>query len=414
MSTIAPRMETESAGAGERYERRRLTIIAAATGLLNVHGAVGMRLADVAAKLGLTTTSVTYYYKRKEDLVVACFEAGLAFYEGVTREASLAPTPTDRVRRFFELHVAAVTRVRAGQQAPIPIFSDLLSLKEPQHTRMMDAFLRMQDNVAGLLVAPETAWICPVARRARAALMLEQVFWMAGWQLRYSIDDFPRVRDRMVDILLNGLAGPGRTWVPRTLRDGAASASVDQSGQEMFLGVATRLINERGYRGASVNQIAAELNLTKGSFYHHHEAKDDLVVSCFKRSFAVMRAVQRRARDLDADHWVRLSSAAAALAEHQLSPAGPLLRTSALSALPPEIRVEMVRRLRRVSDHFAGVISDGIAEGCIRAVDPFIASQMLAASLNVASDLPGLSPGVDPSNVADLYARPLLMGLLTP
>jgi hypothetical protein len=35
-----------------------------------------------------------------------------------------------------------------------------------------------------------------------------------------------------------------------------------------YLRAATRLVNEYGYRGASVDRIAAELRLTKGSFYH--------------------------------------------------------------------------------------------------------------------------------------------------
>ncbi|MDN8891457.1 helix-turn-helix domain-containing protein, partial [Staphylococcus aureus] len=65
------------------------------------------------------------------------------------------------------------------------------------------------------------------------------------------------------------------------------TAAADQAGaaQQRFLQAATRLINERGYRGASVERIASELNVTKGSFYHHLEAKDDLVLACFRRSF---------------------------------------------------------------------------------------------------------------------------------
>ena len=53
---------------------------------------------------------------------------------------------------------------------------------------------------------------------------------------------------------------------------------------------------------------------------------------------------------LPGDQWMRLSSAAAALAEYQLSDQGPLLRTSALAALPEPIRHEMVKHSDRVSD----------------------------------------------------------------
>src|SRR5262244_913866 len=88
---------------GERYERRRQAIVAAATELLNIHGAKGMRLADVAAKLSLTTTSVTYYYQRKEDLAVACFTAGLDFFNAMIAEAARPADAPERVRRFIRL-----------------------------------------------------------------------------------------------------------------------------------------------------------------------------------------------------------------------------------------------------------------------------------------------------------------------
>lgn len=412
--TLQPPPETPTARGSERYERRRQAIIAAATELLNIHGAKGMRLADVAAKLGLTTTSVTYYYKRKEDLAVACFTAGLEFLEAITREAARASEPAERVRRLIRLYLDAQARVRRGEQGRIPVFSDIRALKEPHHSAMAQAYGAMQQGIADLFKAPGYEWLDEKARMARGHVLLEQLHWSDAWLFRYSPDDFPRLEQRMADILLNGLAVPGKTWAPEPLWAQGAERRIDQSGQEMFLFAATRLINARGYRGASVNDIAAELNLTKGSFYHHHEAKDDLVVACFKRSFSFMRGVQRQVRDLKGDEWLRLSSAAAALVEHQLSPNGPLLRSAALAALPLEIRADMVARSQRVSDHFAAMISDGVAEGCIRPVDPFIASQMITSMINAASDLPDLTPRFEVDEVAALYARPLLMGLLAP
>jgi AcrR family transcriptional regulator len=238
------------------------------------------------------------------------------------------------------------------------------------------------------------------------------VLWAEAWLPRYSLDDYARVEERLADILLNGLAAPGLVWNPQRLWT-RPQAAPDQTGREMFLAVAIRLINERGYRGASVTDIAAELNLTKGSFYHHHHAKDDLVVACFEHSFGFMRNVQRRARDLEVDQWTRLATSAAALVERQVSPGGSLLRATALSALPFEIRREMVRRSERVSDHFAAMISDGVAEGSIRPVDPAIGAHVLTATINAASDLDMLlSSPVRPEDVAALYAKPSLTGLL--
>ena len=60
---------------------------------------------------------------------------------------------------------------------------------------------------------------------------------------------------------------------------------------------------------------------------------------------------------------------------------------------------------------FASMISDGIAEGSLRPVDPFIAAQMLNATLNACADLGYLVPDVRPKSAAAVFVKPLLMGV---
>jgi AcrR family transcriptional regulator len=243
-------------------------------------------------------------------------------------------------------------------------------------------------------------------------MLLEQLFWAAAWLPKYDPEDYGRVAERMCDILLGGLAGLGSAWAPLAIPpEELAPRGRHEISRETFLMAATRLINARGYRGASVDKISAELNVTKGSFYHHNDAKDDLVVACFDRTFEVMTRVQRLAMTLPGDQWTRLTSAAAALAEYQLSEHGPLLRTSALAALPETIRQEMVKHSDRVSDRFAAMISDGIAEGSIRPVDPSLAAQMLNANLNAGAELGFWVPDVSQKAAPAVFARPLLMGI---
>jgi hypothetical protein len=102
-----------------------------------------------------------------------------------------------------------------------------------------------------------------------------------------------------------------------------------------------------------------------------------------------------------------------ALVDYQLSQRGPLLRASALTALPPSICNEMLEASNRVSDRFAAIISDGIAAGSVRPVDPFIASQMLTATLNATAEILYWTPGIERSSAGELYARPMLMGLFS-
>jgi AcrR family transcriptional regulator len=55
-----------------RFMAKREAILDAAARQFNKYGLKGATLADVAGSVDLLTNSVTYYYRRKEDLVAAC------------------------------------------------------------------------------------------------------------------------------------------------------------------------------------------------------------------------------------------------------------------------------------------------------------------------------------------------------
>jgi AcrR family transcriptional regulator len=397
-----------------RYARKKQAIVAAASEILIRDGVKGMTLANVAASVGLITTSVTYYFKKKEDLAVACFLEALQRFDALVSEARLAADPEARLLRLIDLWLGLYRRIRTGEAQPIVTFNDIRALEKPQRSIVYEAYMRFFDNVRELFIAPELSHLSENSRTACAHILTEQMFWAKAWLPRYDIEDYDRVRDRMFDILVHGLATQHRPWQANVmdLDEVLQSRAADLTPSETFLIAATRLINERGYRGASVEKISARLNVTKGSFYHHNEAKDDLVVECFKRSFEVMRRIQRAAIEQPAgDHWSKLATVAATLVAYQLSPHGPLLRTSALTALPEPMRPQMLEGSNRVSDRFAAIIADGIASGSVRAVDPSIAAQMLTATLNVSATVNRWFPGMSGEEAIALHARPALLGI---
>ena len=392
-----------------RFNRKREAIVAAATEVLNRRGVRGMTLALVAERVGLITTSVTYYFKKKDALAAACFQSGIQRLLALVHEARLQPTGSARVRRLLELYIGLRGRIAAGEAPPISVFSDIRALSPDYLHPTAVAYGDLFRSIRRLFAAPGDAVLGRGQATARAQILLEQIHWLETWLPRYDAHDYDRVCARMHDILVGGLAAPGAAWTPARLAVGAPAASAPAA--DAFLLAATRLINQRGYHGASVELISASLNVTKGSFYHHHSAKDDVVTACFERSFEAVRRTQLAAGALAGDAWLKLTSAAAALVEFQFSSAGPLLRTSALAALPQTIRGEMIGNSGRLSDRFAAMIADGVAEGSLRPVDPFIAAQMLNATLNAAADLPMLLHGVEPRLAVDFYARPFFTGL---
>lgn len=391
-----------------RYEARRKAIVRSAVEELNRKGVRGMTLCDVAARLNLVPTGVIYYFRNKEDLASAAFLKGLQTYETLIAAAAAGASPEARLAAFMQAYFDHARRVDLGEADPLPLFNDVRALNcAPVNQAYVEMFRRFRD----LLTGPEA--LPRLHLNARAHLLLSQVFWIGGWQGQAEPADYPRAAERMARLLTRGFVGEGAGWPPPQPSARQEDASATPSS-ELFLRAATQLINEEGYHGASVERISARLNFSKGAFYHHNETKDELVLACFERTFDIMwraiHAAERAGgRGLDV-----LVTTVAALVEHQMRGEAPLLRTSALTAVPEIFRADLLQRFNRLSYRFASILCDGVADGSIAPVDVNIASQMISAAINAAADLHHWTPGMGPETVVAHYVRPLFEGLASP
>jgi AcrR family transcriptional regulator len=393
-----------------RFEHKRERILIAATDLINMHGTKGTTLLDVAAAVGLNTTSVTYYFRRKELLAAAVFERTLARIEEIVAEAGMAATPQERVARFIGANVELQSAVTSGTSLPLAKLSDIRTLEAPVREPLEKHYQAIFRQVRAYF-GPLGDMHHKALLTARTHMLLEVVFWLPVWINQYSLIDFPRVQAELIDLLTNGVAAPGSLWQPEIIDLADGGARGETECPESFLRVATRLINEAGYRGASVVRIAEELNVTKGSFYHHLDAKDDLVLECFRRSYRRYSRVLSLAEDSQPTGWRRLATAIATLLNIQFFQAWPLMRTSAFLALPASLRSNVVARSNRTALRFSGTLIDGMKDGSIRIVDPLIASQLIIATINTAFDLRKWASQQSQDAVIAYYASSMVEGL---
>jgi len=397
----------ESEQGTKRFRAKRDAILAAAAEAINEQSAKGMTFADVARRVGLNTTSVTYYFKRKEDLAAAAFENTLESLIAMLDVAMEEATPEDRVRRYLALNMDRLARIQRGEEKAFAVLSDLRATEEPMRGRLMAGWREVFRRTR-LLWGPTSSRAQTDLNGARAHVLLENTFWLPIWLTRYEPDQYGRVEERLMDVFAHGIAGKDARWSP-TLLD--LSHDEAEPGREAFLLAATRLINELGYRGASVQKIASELNVTKGSFYHHLDAKDDLVIACYRRSFDTIADAQSRGEAEGGTYWHKLSSTVATLLDVQFAERGPLLRTTALSGLPVGVRNAMVDRSNGIARRYAGMMMDGIGEGSIRAVDALIAAQALMALQNAAFDMRKWASTMPRERAIAMYASTLMYGL---
>lgn len=139
---------------------------------------------------------------------------------------------------------------------------------------------------------------------------------------------------------------------------------------------ATRLFAERGFAGASFQDIADAVGLTRPALYHYVSSKDELLaklVAEITEDAAVgMQAIARR-EDLDATEKVHaiIAQSVRRQAEHtarfQL-----LIRSEA--DLPEEIATKYAADRRSVLRSLSSVIEAGVTAGVFRPVDARVAA----------------------------------------
>ncbi len=393
--------------ATRRFLDKRGLLIDAASAIINDRGVKGLSLAQVGEAIGLSSTSVPYYFRRKEDLAAACFDRALDLLDEQVTEAGAQPNLVLRIRRLVSLSFAALEDTDRGGARPVVRLSDLRALDDPIRGMLVERYFSIFRRARAYFGhgMDEEA---PLLRVMRTHVLLENIYNLPIWLKGYDQNEFARVQSRLVDLLEGGLGAGGAPL------GSALGSEINESGDpgERFLGAATRLINERGYKGASVERISSYLNVTKGSFYHHLEAKDDLVLMCFERSHAAIGRALDGARRSGGSHFEQLGAAVSALLAIQLTDRTPLLRTTALPSLPAAMRDQVIEQSNRIARRLAGMIIDGISEGSMPTVDPLIAGQVLLWTVNAAYELRARAARVPIGRAIALYGSTFFDGLV--
>jgi AcrR family transcriptional regulator len=385
---------------------RRDAIIASAIREMNRHGVRGMTLGDVAARLDLVPTGVIYYFRNKEDLAAAAFERSIGRIQELAEVAREHPTERERVKVFIDLFILLQQRIELGEAEPLTVFNDVRALNSES---VNQAFVALFRTVRSLLDRRETRTRADL--NGRTHLLINALTFVSAWIYTWRVEDYPRIGQRIASILLDGIPRGGNVPGVRFLDLQPAGDEIDEGSAEHFLRAATQLINDEGYHGASVDRISSKLNVTKGAFYHYNATKDDLVVACFQRTFDVLwRAIDAAEAGGD-DGLEIMHSLLQAVVQLQVGPA-PLLRTSALTTVPEEIRADLMFRLRQISIRLGSMLCDGIADGSVRPLDTSITAQILTAGINAASELNWWQPGEDPEAGARLFVEAMVRGLL--
>ena len=394
----------------QKFNRKQARIINAAIAVFNERGLKGTRISDVAASVGLATTSVTYYFKRKEELAAACFMQTISEFQQLARMAQSERKPKQRLKKFLQHYFSLRESMVHGDHPPLMLFNELRAMDRETTKELFDAYINMFRDIRALIAEEdENSPAQRVRLNTDAHLLLSHILWVPVWLGRYTPQDYPRLVDHLCELLSGGALSSGQVWQPPHIS--AHEAPVDS--RNTFLRAATAMINDRGYRGASVEKIATSLDVTKGSFYHHYDSKEELAIACFDYTFEIIERVFAEA-PLDLSHGQRLNYIVANLVHCQLAPSGPLLTMGSISTLAPQVRVEIVERYWGLTRRLADIIIDGIVQGSVTATEPLLAAELIIQTINAAPEISRWAPGLDPHEAMIALMQPLVEGMVKP
>jgi TetR/AcrR family transcriptional regulator, cholesterol catabolism regulator len=170
----------------------------------------------------------------------------------------------------------------------------------------------------------------------------------------------------------------------RAQRRGGGDRKPREERWPELIEVATEVFYEKGYEGASLQDIADRLGMLKGSLYYYIHSKEDLLYDVINSVHQEGLANIESLAAGEGDALQRLRNVIVGHIDHELR----YLKQTAvflheLQALAPERQAQIIGGEHAYRGVFRGLIEAGQKEGLIRAdVDPKLAALWILGSMN--------------------------------
>jgi AcrR family transcriptional regulator len=398
-------------------EARHAALLDEAAIEFNRAGVAGASLAQIAKRVGISRAGVYNYCADREDLVEQSYmRACLLIDAGLVRASRSASRGLDKVTSFLN-------QVLDIDHPPMAVLSEIAFLPAERRERVVAARAR---NVAGLgrLIAEgvEDGSVRP----CDIDLACQSIFGVLSWApLSRGWTDNPdevfaiRMAAAIPALIADGVAAPeARSSWPAEMRvvDVAAltaAGSEVEPRMEQLARAGSRLFNERGIDGVSLDDVAAAVGATKGLLYHYFDSKPDFVAYCYERAFDIydrlMGAAEISATGAQA---ARLSLELNVQA--QIEDIHPLSLSTGFACLSGERQRAFVARTGRLTQRAVAIGQRGVKDGSLR---PFDLEPVSLASAGTFSYLSKWLPPGDNrpgATVARQISDLFLLGLRKP
>jgi AcrR family transcriptional regulator len=190
--------------------------------------------------------------------------------------------------------------------------------------------------------------------------------------------------------------------------------TLNESRWDEVLSVAAEVFGEKGYRAATLRDIASRLGMLKGSLYYYIDSKEDLLFEILRRSH--LQGVEFVAESADMGAAAPADRLARLIRNWMAGVASlpPVLNISEsdFRFLKGERRGEIVSLRARIAKVPQDIISAGIADGSFdQSVDPYVATATLMRIINSTYQWYRPGRGIEWADITDWYVQLILGGL---
>jgi AcrR family transcriptional regulator len=175
---------------------------------------------------------------------------------------------------------------------------------------------------------------------------------------------------------------------------------------------AAAAFRHRGYHGASVDEIASALEMTKGNLYYYFRNKEEILFACHDYSNDVLLAILADAQSTDAGSDVKLRKLVVSFIHLILDDLRGTALTLDLQALSPALLKRVITKRDRFDHGLRDIIQQGIDSGVFRPGDPKMISFAILGAVNWIPKWFDPAGPATSDEIGDAFADYLVGGLI--
>jgi AcrR family transcriptional regulator len=286
MDSPSPEPGTSSKNPG-KSEQTRALILSAAAKLFRDEGYNATTLRKIAAAAQMEAGSLYYHFASKDAILDEILQLGVRHVfdavESVRKNCRLSGRDFRQTfASMVDTHLTYFLRESDFTSANIRNFSRLPEDMRAPHQPLRQAYTSVWDN---FLAEAQKAGDIRIDIKVvpLRQFVLGAMNWTVEW---YDANRYPvsMLSERMSKLLLEGMSTahgmPLKQPPPmelETLEVIAAEGGKASRTRAQVLSAAARIFRDRGYKAATMRDIAQEASMEAGSIYYHFRSKDEIL-----------------------------------------------------------------------------------------------------------------------------------------